>query len=143
MAVAFVGTRTQLIAAALLYLFLDESELYQQSTTTNDSICGSDHFTSHHNSQARMPPGRQTCKTRPLSIYDNEERRIINAHKDEYRKQTSTDERSRIFKHKVVVDIFNHWHSIERVPQGEEAAAAAIQVCNEISTGRKASSNSY
>lgn len=76
-----------------------------------------------------MLPSTGSKKTKPPPIYSSEERAVLNIHKDEYRRATTSDARSQIFRSRVVVDIFKHWQSKGKAPQGEEETRAAVKVC--------------
>lgn len=76
-----------------------------------------------------MPSIHRTARTRHSFIYQLEERRVLNTYREEFRGEPDHKERRTIFKSKVLVDIFNYWHSQKKAPADGAETEAAIKVC--------------
>ena len=67
-------------------------------------------------------------KPRKDALYTREEMAILNKHKEEYRDQTTIELRAKIFKTKILVDLFNFWLERGNAPTDEEDSNARMKV---------------
>ena len=73
---------------------------------------------------------RRDCGTRKKCRYTEDEKKVIEIYKEEYRKTTSTAERHILIRNHILVDIFNFWYDkgIVTTSIGEEALSERIKV---------------
>lgn len=62
--------------------------------------------------------------------YNEDEKKVLEIYKDEYRKTTTTPERHNIIRNHILVDIFNFWYEkgIVTPSIGEEALSVLVKV---------------
>jgi hypothetical protein len=62
--------------------------------------------------------------------YTEDEKKVLEPYKEEYRKTTTTSERHNIIRNHILVDIFNFWYEkgIVTPSIGEEALSERIKV---------------
>jgi hypothetical protein len=72
--------------------------------------------------QRRPQKGRQGCH------YNTKEKEVLCKYKDEYKSKKTAVEREALLKGKILVDIFNYWHSLDNTFLTEEVATKRIQV---------------
>ena len=67
------------------------------------------------------------------AFYTQEEIQVIRKHKEEYRQQTTREERGHIFRTKILVDLFNYWLVQNMAPESEAESIARIKVNSTLS----------
>jgi hypothetical protein len=74
---------------------------------------------------SRIPKSRQPRKD---ALYTRQEMQIIGKYKEEYRQLTTRELRANLFKTKILVDLYNYWLQIGKVPENESESTARMKV---------------
>lgn len=70
---------------------------------------------------------QKTRKIRKECEYTPEERAVLGKYKEEYKSKTTTEEREMLLRTRILVDIFNHWHT-QNVDLSPEEGHTRIKV---------------
>ena len=73
-----------------------------------------------------IPP--KARKPRKDALYNQEEMKILNRYKDEYRGLTTPELRGDLIRSHVLQDIFNYWTSQGSAPTTEDESVARMKV---------------
>jgi hypothetical protein len=74
---------------------------------------------------------RKIRKARQACHYTAEEREVFNKYKEEYRSQTTKEQRGHILKTQILPDLFNYWTNDGAVPLSDAEACKRVKVCTE------------